>query len=82
MADLLTEDELRAHLEKEVGDMSHERWGKEKALVPVSQSYVSDVLKGYRNFGDRMLEALGFERVTLYKRKAENETGNKRGRGV
>ena len=39
-------------------------------LADVSESYLSDVLRGARPVGDRILEALHFERVVTYRRKA------------
>lgn len=36
----------------------------------ISTAYVSDTLNGRRDPGDAILDALGFERVTLYRKKA------------
>ena len=35
----------------------------------ISTAYVSDFLAGKRDPGDKMLEALGYERVVKYRRK-------------
>lgn len=35
----------------------------------ISEAYLSDVLRGARPIGDRILEALNFERVVTYRRK-------------
>lgn len=37
----------------------------------VSESYITDVLSGYRDPGKKILDALGYERVVLYRRKGE-----------
>lgn len=36
----------------------------------VSNAYLSDVLKGRREPGEKILAALGLERITYYRRKA------------
>lgn len=40
------------------------------ANIGLSLSYVSDVLNGYRPPGDRILDALGLERVVTYQEKS------------
>jgi hypothetical protein len=36
----------------------------------ISTAYINDVLKGRRDPGQKILDALGFEAVTLYRKKS------------
>lgn len=54
-------------LTKQVGS-SQTAWAKKHG---VSAAYVSDVLAGRREPGKLILDALGLERVTSYRRKKE-----------
>jgi len=46
-------------------DGSQQRFAKENGFSP---AYLSDVLTGRREPGKKILEAVGVERVTLYKK--------------
>ena len=37
----------------------------------VSPSYITDLLAGMRDPGPKILDALGYERIVLYRRKSE-----------
>lgn len=37
----------------------------------ISESYFSDVLNGRRDPGDKILDAIGFEKVVTYRKKAK-----------
>lgn len=42
--------------------------------IGVSNSYVADVLRGRRKPGKKLLDAVGFERIEVYRRKGgDNE---------
>jgi len=45
------------------------------AALGISQRYLRDILRGRRDPGKRLLEALGFEKIVLY-RRGENEHEN------
>lgn len=68
--DLHTTDKVLSELRKACDDAGSQlAWAEANGLSP---SFVSDVLKERRDPSDRLSEALGFERVTMYrKRKAK-----------
>ena len=39
----------------------------------ISVQYINDVIRGYRDPGKKVLAALGYERVVLYKKVESNE---------
>jgi len=43
----------------------------------ISLQYVNDVLRGRREPGKLILEALGIERITLYREKLDNVAGER-----
>ena len=47
------------------------RWAK---LNDVSQAYISDVLAGKRDPGDKILAGLGIERIVTYRKKGPNQS--------
>ena len=55
-------DELRKSIRREGGQRA---WAQ---LHRISESYVSDVLNARRDPGVLILDAMGFERVTMYRR--------------
>ncbi len=61
----LTPDELRATMK----DLAA-KCGSQKALADalhVSEAYLSDVLNGRREPGEKMLAGLGFDRIVVYR---------------
>lgn len=68
-ATILTITDILTVLAKAVGKAgSQAQWCAEHK---VSTAYLSDVLNGRRDPGKKILDALGFEPVTLYRPKAE-----------
>jgi len=62
-----TEDEIRLLLRRVVGEsLSLREWGRRYAISP---AYISRVLKGDTRPGVKILDALGYERVTVYREK-------------
>ena len=61
-----TEEQLKEYLKKRVATGSQKEFAD---MAGVTQQYLSDVLRGARPVGDRILEALNFERVVTYRRK-------------
>ena len=59
-------DLLRAAVEK-AGPGGQSAWAREHG---VATAYVSDVLKGRRDPGAKLLDALGIERIVTYRRRA------------
>lgn len=55
------------YLRKQVAALGSQQKFAERA--DVSEQYLSDVLRGVRPIGDRILAALNFERVVTYRRK-------------
>ena len=43
------------------------------ARCGISAQYIADVMNGRRDPGKKVLAALGYERVVLYRRKTNNE---------
>ena len=39
----------------------------------ISVQYIADVLRGYRDPGKKVLAALGYEKVVLYRKQTSNE---------
>jgi DNA-binding transcriptional regulator YdaS (Cro superfamily) len=68
MSKSLTTAEVRELIRRQVGD-NQSAWAGRFGIAP---SYVSDVLSGRREPGQRILDALGLERVLTY-RRAERE---------
>lgn len=65
----MTEEELRQGL----NDICTKH-GKQKEFankIGVSQSYFCDLLQGKRGFGETIANALGYERIVIYKKKEE-----------
>lgn len=65
MTKLLMIDDVRGMLKKAVGD-SQKAWG---ARHGISSPYVSDAIAGRADPGEKILAALGLERVVTYRRK-------------
>ena len=63
----LDEDGLMDYLRKRVAALGSQK--NFAALALVSEQYLSEVMRGKVPVGDRILEAIGFERVTTYRRK-------------
>ncbi len=65
---VMTAEAVRELLSAEVAQAATaQAWA---AALGLSPSYVSDVLNGRREPGDKMLEVLGLQRVTMYLRAA------------
>lgn len=62
------EEGLMDYLKKRVAAIGSQK--NFAALAMVSEQYLSDVMRGRVPIGDRILEALSFERVVTYRRKA------------
>jgi transcriptional regulator with XRE-family HTH domain len=60
----MSEIELIKELNKRLKDKTRKEVAKE---LGISQSYLNDIIKGYRNI-QRIAGKLGFEAVTTYKR--------------
>ncbi len=61
---MLTREQVVQRLEKACKDAgSQNLWAKANGI---SQSYVSDVIRGNRGVGDLMLKALGLKRIERY----------------
>jgi len=61
--------DVLAELKKDIGRTDQgtaKRWAQ---FNNVSAAYVCDVLAGRRDPGEKILDALGIERITLYRRK-------------
>lgn len=66
----MTEDEVIEQLRAAIADAGSQRAFAEKhGFTP---GYVSDVLKGQRGLSDRILAAIGVERVVTYRMKEGN----------
>lgn len=63
MAKDLTADEVREKLRTAINGNASE-WGRAAGISP---AYVSDVLGGKREPGDKILQALGLEKVVTYR---------------
>lgn len=64
---MLTEQEVRSRLEAAIREAGSQRlFAAKHGFTP---SYVHDVLHGKRDFADRILEAIGVERVVMYRLK-------------
>lgn len=64
----MTKDEILCHLQEEVWRTgSQKQWAREH---DVSEQLLSDVLKGRRDVGNKVLEALGYRKVVLYEKAA------------
>ena len=57
--------EMRNAIEREGGQRA---WAR---LHSISEAYVSDVLNARRDPGVLILDALGYEKVTMYRKKVE-----------
>ncbi len=67
MAASLTEEQLRKWTRKELTEWnSQEEYAQANGM---SAAYLSDFLSGKRGPGAKMLEALGFERVVMFRRR-------------
>jgi hypothetical protein len=64
----LTAKQLRAKIVAAIGDRLRKDWAAE---VRVSASVLSDVLNGRRDPPSTILEALGYERVIIYRPSTE-----------
>lgn len=65
---MIDQDALIKHLE---GRIKKEAQGNQKEWARangISSSYVSDVLSGRADAGKKILDVLGFERVTMFKK--------------
>lgn len=65
MSDLLTSDDVRALLRTAAGE-NRAKWA---AAVGIAPAYITDVLNRRREPGEKILEALGLERLVHYQRK-------------
>lgn len=63
----ISEEEMMQMVLVRVADAGSQKAFAEQAKI--SESYLSDVLRDRRGIGDRIAEALGFERVVTYRRK-------------
>jgi hypothetical protein len=71
MKAMLTEDEVRARLRAAIEQAGGQRkFAEAHGFTP---SYVHDVLHGKRGFADRILQALGLERVERYRETGRSE---------
>ena len=63
------------HIRKLVRQAEQAAGGKPAlaAQWSISVQYITDVLRGYRDPGKKILAALGYERVVLYRKKGEEE---------
>lgn len=61
----MTTDQVRTLLRKRINGNLRE-WARENDVSP---GYVSDVLFGRREPGEKVLSALGLERVVTYRKK-------------
>jgi transcriptional regulator with XRE-family HTH domain len=61
------ESTVMEFLRKRIAALGSQKEFAEKA--DISEAYLSDVLRGARPIGDRILEHLNFERVVTYRRK-------------
>lgn len=69
MSDLITQREFVVKLHLLVDQFANQKeaaqaWG-------VSESYLSDVLSGWRAPGEKICNAVGYERVKMYRRAEE-----------
>lgn len=60
-------DEFIEYLKSRVAEHGTQR--KYAESLGVSEAYLSDILNGRREPGKRLLDAVGFERVVLYRWK-------------
>lgn len=60
----MTADEVRAILRQKLGDGTQVDLAKSLGISP---AYLSDILSGARDPGDRVLDALGLERAVDYR---------------
>lgn len=60
-------DEFIDYLKRKAAEQGTQRQYAES--LGVSEAYLSDVLNGRREPGQKLLDAVGFERVALYRRK-------------
>jgi len=66
----ITEDEVRERLRAAIATVGSQReWARQAG---VSESLVSEVLKGTRGFGPQILKALGLERAIVYGREGRS----------
>ncbi len=63
----LDRDEFVAHLYFLISRMPTQTQFEAARKWNVSPAYLSDVLNGYRSPGQKLLDAVGFEKVTIYR---------------
>lgn len=63
----LDEDGVKDYLRKHVAALGSQKEFAQRA--DISEQYLSDVLKGVRPVGDRILLALNFERVVTFRKR-------------
>lgn len=63
----LDNEAVMDYLRKQIAALGSQQKFAERA--DISEQYLSDVLRGVRPIGDRVLDALGFERVVTFQRK-------------
>lgn len=63
MAKTLTHDQLIALLEKKQGNRTAGELAEELGISP---AYLSDIFKGKRNAGPKVLEQLGLQQTVVY----------------
>ncbi len=68
--ELITQTDLIALLREQAPYGQQEKWALTNGVEP---SVLSDVLNGRRDPGKSILKALGYERVVLYRKVANNE---------
>lgn len=60
----LTQDDVIFLLRKRIAEVGNQKIYAER--IGASSTYVSDVLKKKREPGEKILEALGLEKITVY----------------
>ncbi len=68
---MITQTELIALMRGQMRE--HPSQQSYAANIGIHQSYLSDLLNGRRDPGKKVLAALGYERVVLYRKKGEND---------
>lgn len=67
---MITQAELIALLRERAPQGKQEAWARANGVKP---PVLSDVLNGRRDPGKSILKALGYERITLYRKIGERE---------
>lgn len=70
---MLTEDDIRARLRAAIdAARSQQTFARQHGI---SAQYINDVLNGRRKIGEKILDALGLERVVIYREKGDKPAG-------